>query len=265
MLLAIDAGNTNLTLGVFDHPNKSKDTSLRLRARLATDRSLTPDQLAMQLMDIFRLYHADPAACEDAVIGSVVSEMTGSLSEAAQKLTGKPPLVLAPGVKTQLNIRIDNPAQLGADLIAAAVAAKRLYPLPCLIADLGTATKISAVGADGSFLGCSISAGLGISLEAMAAHTSQLPRIAFRAPPRCIGTNSVDSMQSGTVFGTACMIDGMIARMEQELGQPAASVIATGGLAREIIVHCQREIVHNGDLTLLGLLEIYKKNRGEAV
>ena len=256
MLLAIDAGNTNLTSGVFS------GDALRFRARLATDRSLTPDQLAMQLMDAFRLYHVDPAACEDAIIGSVVSELTGSLAEAAQKLTGKAPLVLAPGVKTHLNIRIDNPAQLGADLIATAVAAKALYPLPCLIADLGTATKISAVGADGSFLGCSISAGVGISLEAMAARTSQLPRIAFRAPSRCIGTNSIDSMQSGTVFGTACMIDGMIDRMEQELGRPA-TLIATGGLAREITAHCRREIVLNEDLALLGLLEIYKKNRGD--
>jgi len=255
MLLAIDAGNTNLTLGVFE------GDTLCLRARLATDRSLTPDQLAMQLMDVFRLYHADPAACGDAVIGSVVSELTASLAEAARKLTGRGPLVLAPGVKTHLNIRIDNPAQLGADLIATAVAAKALYPLPCLVADLGTATKIGAVGADGSFLGCSISAGVGISLEALAAHTSQLPRIAFRAPARCIGTNSVDSMQSGTVFGTACMIDGMIERMEQELGQPAASVIATGGLAREITAHCRREIVLNEDLVLLGLKEIYRKNR----
>ena len=255
MLLAIDAVNTNLTLGVFD------GEALRLRARLATDRSLTPDQLAMQLMDVFQLYHTDPAACGDAIIGSVVSELTASLAEAAQKLTGKPPLVLAPGVKTHLNIRIDNPAQLGADLIATAVAAKALYPLPCLIADLGTATKIGAIGADGSFLGCSISAGVGISLEALAAHTSQLPRIAFRAPARCIGTNSVESMQAGTVFGTACMIDGMIERMERELGQPAASVVATGGLAREITAHCQREVILNEDLVLLGLKEIYRKNR----
>jgi len=258
MLLAIDAGNTNLTLGVFE------GEQLRLRSRLATDRSLTPDQLAIQLRDIFRLYHADPADCEDAVIGSVVSELTGSLAQAAQKLTGRAPLVLAPGVKTHLNIRIDNPAQLGADLIAAAVAAKALYPLPCLIADLGTATKISAVAADGSFLGCSISAGVGISLEALAARTSQLPRIAFRAPGRCIGTNSIESMQSGTVFGTACMIDGMIDRMEQELGQPAATVVAVGGLAREIVVHCKREIIQNEDLCLLGLREIYLMNRGVA-
>lgn len=254
MLLAIDAGNTNLTLGVFDGDSMDH---LRLRARLATDRSQTPDQLAIQLIDILRLYQTDPAKCKDAVIGSVVSELTSVLAEAVQKLTGKAPLVLAPGAKTQLNIRIDNPAQLGSDLIAAAVAAKKLYPLPCLIADLGTATKISALSANGDYLGCSISAGVGISLESMAARTSQLPRIAFKAPPRCIGTNSVESMQSGTVFGTACMIDGMIARMEQEMGQPAASLVATGGLARDIVAHCQRDIQLNENLTLLGLREIF--------
>jgi len=258
MLLAIDAGNTNLTIGVYE------GDTLRLQARLATERRLTPDQLAMQLAEVLRLYHMNPNDCEDAVISSVVAELTGALACAAQKLTGREPLVLAPGVKTGLNIRIDNPAQLGADLIATAVAAKARYPLPCLVVDLGTATKISALGEDGSFLGCSIAAGLAISLEALAAFTSALPRIAFQAPPRSIGTNSVDSMQSGTVFGTAAMIDGMCQRFEQEMGTPAASIIATGGLSRDIIRHCQREIIHSGDLALFGLLEIYRKNRSGA-
>ena len=255
MLLAIDAGNSNLTLGAWE------GETLRFHARLATDRSLTADQYAMQLADIFRLYHADPARCADAVIGSVVSELTGALAQAAGMLTGREPLVLAPGIKTGLNIKIDNPAQLGADLIATAVAAKALYPLPCVVVDLGTATKLSAIGAGGAFLGCAISAGLAISLEALAARTSQLPRIAFQAPPRCIGTNSVDSMQSGTVFGTACMIDGMVERMEGELGG-SATVVATGGLSRDIIRHCQREIIHNEDLALFGLREIWRRNRG---
>ena len=257
MLLAIDAGNTNLTLGVYEGDD------LRLQARLATDRRLTADQLAMQLADVFRLYHMDPDDCTDAVIASVVAELTGALADAAQKLTGKAPLVLAPGVKTGLNIRIDNPAQLGADLIATAVGAKLRHPLPCLVVDLGTATKISALDAAGNFLGCSITAGVAISLEALAAFTSALPRIAFQAPPRSIGTNSVDSMQSGTVFGTAAMIDGMAARFEREMGAPAAAVVATGGLSRDIIRHCQRGIVHDGDLALFGLKEIYRRNRGD--
>jgi type III pantothenate kinase len=177
-------------------------------------------------------------------------------------ITGKSPLVLAPGVKTGLNIKIDNPAQLGADLIATAVAAKALYPLPCLIADLGTATKLSALDASGNFLGCSIAAGIAISLEALSARTSLLPRIAFESPGRAIGANSVESIQSGAVFGTACMIDGMLARMEQELGRPAASVVATGGLSNDIVVHSARKMIHNADLALLGLREIYRRNRG---
>lgn len=257
MLLAIDAGNTNLTLGLYD------GSELRLQARLATDRRLTPDQLAVQLASIFQLYQMESRNCEDAVISSVVAELTATLASAAQKLTGRLPLVLVPGVKTGLNIRIDNPAQLGADLIATAVGAKLRYPLPCLIIDLGTATKISAVGQDGSFLGCSIAAGLAISLEALAAFTSALPRVAFEAPPRCIGTNSIDSMQAGVVFGTAAMIDGMVARMEQEMGMPAQTIVATGGLSREIIRHCNREIIHSKDLALFGLREIYRRNRGD--
>jgi len=256
MLLAIDAGNTNLTLGAYN------GDTLVLQARLATDRRLTSDQLAMQIAQALRLYRVEAGDCKDAVISSVVAELTNALAKAAQTLTGKEPLVLAPGVKTGLNIRIDNPAQLGADLIATAVAAKAHHPLPCLIVDLGTATKISAVGADGSFLGCSIAAGLAISLEAMAVFTSALPRVAFQAPPHAIGTNSVDSMQSGTVFGTAAMIDGMCARFEQEMGASAATVIATGGLSRDIIRHCSREILHSPDLALQGLKEIYRRNRG---
>ncbi len=259
MLLTIDAGNTNLTLAAYrlDTPEGNAPV---FHSRMATDRSLTPDQLAIALLDIFRLHGVERSDCEDAVIGSVVSDMTDSLAEAAALLTGRMPLVLAPGVKTGLNIRIDNPAQLGADLIAAAVAAKTCYPLPCLIVDLGTATKISALDADGAFLGCSIAPGIAVSLEALSARTSQLPRVALRAPARAIGTDTVESMQAGIVFGTACMIDGMLERMERELGA-AASAVATGGLAGAIARHCRRKIALNEELILLGLKEIYKKNR----
>ena len=263
MLLAIDAGNSNLTLGVFGENAEAPHIRRPLfRARLATDRSMTRDQLAMQFSAVFSLYRTDARDCADAVIGSVAAELTGTLAKAAAMLTGKAPLVLAPGVKTGLNIKIDNPAILGADLIATAVAAKTLYPLPCLIVDLGTATKISAVDANGNMLGCSITAGIAISLEALAARTSLLPRIHFASPGKTIGTNSVESIQSGAVFGTACMIDGMLARMEAELGGSAASIIATGGLSKDIIVHSSRDIIHNEDLALLGLREIYARNRG---
>ena len=259
MLLAIDAGNSNLTLGVFD----AEGAHPLFQARLATDRSMTREQLALQLSAVFNLYDMNAKDCTDAVIGSVVAELTGTLAKAAAMLTGRAPLVLSPGIKTGLDIRIENPAILGADLIATAVAAKTLYPLPCLIVDLGTATKISAVDAQGRMLGCSIAAGIAISLEALAARTSLLPRIPFASPGKTIGANSVESIQSGTVFGTACMIDGMLARMERELGGPAASIIATGGLSKDIIVHSARNIIHSEDLALLGLRQIYLGNRNQ--
>ncbi|MCL2106811.1 MAG: type III pantothenate kinase [Oscillospiraceae bacterium] len=261
MLLTIDAGNTNITLGAYTLGETAREDALRFQSRLATNRSLTRDQLAVELMQAFRLHGQDPAACENAVISCVVSEMTGALADAAGMITGRAPLVLAPGVKTGLNICIDNPAQLGADLIAGAVAAKALYPLPCLVVDLGTATKLSAVNERGDFLGVAISAGVAISLEALAAHTSALPRIGLRAPERTIGTNTLDSMQSGMVFGTACMIDGMAGRMAQELDAEYVTIVATGGLSKDIVCHCAHEVIYNGELVLYGLKEIYRKNK----
>ncbi|MDR2524708.1 MAG: type III pantothenate kinase [Oscillospiraceae bacterium] len=254
MLLTIDAGNTNITLGVWEN-----DT-LRFRARLATERRLTADQLAMQLFDAFRLNGVDPAACTDAVIACVVAELSHAITAAARKLTGRDPLVVAPGVKTGLNIKIDDPAQLAADLIATGVGAKSLYPLPCLVIDLGTATKITVLAADGSLVGGIITAGLMMSMEALSAETSLLPRVALHAPPRLIGSNTVDCIQAGLVLGAAAMLDGLLERMEAELGQPAFTV-ATGGFAHAVIPHCKRAMTHSEDLALLGLRRIYAKNR----
>ncbi|MDR0531656.1 MAG: type III pantothenate kinase [Oscillospiraceae bacterium] len=266
MLLTIDAGNSNLSLGAYagdrgQEAGGGAGGRLLFSARLKTDRRATKDELAIQLRQVFALHGLRAEDCGDAAIGSVVAELTSTLAQALQMLTGREPLVLAPGIKTGLNIKINNPAQLGADLIATAVAAKTLYPLPCLIIDLGTATKISAVDAQGNFLGCSIAAGVALSLEALAARTSLLPHVGLELPGRTIGADSVESIQSGAVFGTACMIDGMLARMEAELGAPAASVAATGGLAKDIVRHCAREVIFNGELALTGLREIYRKNR----
>lgn len=179
---------------------------------------------------------------------------------AFQKLCGFAPMILGPGVKTGLNIKIDNPAQLGADLVAGAIGAIEKYPLPCIIIDLGTATTISAINKKGEFLGGAIAAGIHLTLEALTKNTAQLPLVGIEAPKSAIGRNTVDSMKSGLIFGAAAMLDGMIDRMEAELGG-SASVVATGGLSGEVVPHCRRNIAVDENLLLDGLKRIYAKNR----
>lgn len=254
MILAVDIGNTNITLGMYDND------SLTTTARLATNRANTKDQYALELCNIFMLNNIKPESVTGAIISSVVPEITGAVREAVEKVTGTAPLVLGPGIKTGLNIMTDDPGHLGADLVAAAVGAAAKYPLPCFIMDLGTATKIIVLDEQGRFRGCSISAGINISLDALASRTSQLPHICLAPPRSSIGTNTVDSMQSGTVFGTAAMLDGLSQRMEEDLGTPAATLVATGGLSREISRCCRRNVIYDENLLLDGLMVIYKKN-----
>jgi type III pantothenate kinase len=195
-----------------------------------------------------------------AIISSVVPEITDAIKTAVQIVTGQTALVIGPGVKTGLNIRIDNPAQLGADLVAGAVGALNKYPMPCLVLDMGTANKISVLDSKGNYRGCTISAGIGISLRALSSGTSQLPAIPLNAPANAIGTNTVDSMQSGTVLGAAAMIEGLCARLEENLGEKIATVVATGGIAGDIIRYCRMDIIHDPDLILDGLRFIFEKN-----
>ncbi len=255
MLLTIDIGNTNITMGVY---NKDE---LVFVSRLATDRSRTPDQYAVEFKQIFALYNTPCNGFEGAAISSVVPELSASVSDAVEKVTGCKPMILGPGIKTGMNILIDNPAQLGADLLAGAIAAAALYPLPCLVIDLGTASKISVINKDGAFCGCTIAPGIGISLDALSARTSQLPSISLKTPARAIGRNTIDSMQSGTVFGYASMLDGMCEKLEEELGEKVMATVATGGLAKDLVKSCKREIAYNGELILHGLKVLYEKNR----
>ncbi|MGN0545182.1 MAG: type III pantothenate kinase [Acutalibacteraceae bacterium] len=255
MLLTIDIGNTNLSIGAFD------GDELKFVSRLATDRSRTDDQYAIELQNIFVLYGYSFEAFDGCAISSVVPELTGTLESAAVRITGKAPLILGPGVKTGINILADDPSQAGADLVAASVAAANLYELPCFVIDLGTATKINVIDESGSFCGCAIAPGVGISLEALSTRTSQLPAISLSTPKKAIGTNSIDCMQSGVVFGTAAMLDGLCDRMEKELGRKVKSFVATGGLSREIIKSCNHDIIHDAELVLKGLRIIYGKNR----
>ena len=254
MLLAIDVGNTNITIGTY------AQDSLLFATRIATEKAKTADQYAVEFFNIFNLYAVNPTGFRGAVISSVVPELSDAITIAAAKITGCKPLLLGPGVKTGMNILTDNPAQVGADLVAGAVAAAAMYPLPCLVVDLGTATKISIIDANGSFCGCTISPGVNISLEALKHKTSQLPNISLMAPVSVIGKNTIDSMQAGTVFGAAAMLDGLCDRIEQELGEPVKTIVANGGLAQSIIKSCDHTILYNGELILEGLKIIYNKN-----
>ena len=253
MLLTIDVGNTNITFGGF----KSED--LEFLARIKTDKNKTSDQIAVELKNIFSLYEVKDIF-DGAVISSVVPELTKYICEAVNKITGLTPLVLGPGVKTGMNILTDDPAQVGADLVAGGVGAAALYPLPCLIIDLGTATKICLIDKNGAFRGCAISPGIGISLEALSSKASQLPSISFTTPDHSIGTNTIDSMRSGIVFGTAAMLDGLCAKIEEEYGEKAAATVATGGYSKDIVKSCNRDIIYNGELIHYGLKKVFEKN-----
>ncbi len=254
MLLALDMGNTNITIGVF------QGSDLLFESRIATDHSKMEDQYAVELLSIFRLYGVDSGRFEGAVISSVVPPLDTAIRSAVRKVTGVLPMTIGPGTKTGINIRIDNPAQLGADLLVGAVAAVAKYGAPCMIWDLGTATKVSVVDQSGAFRGGAIMPGVGSSLDSLTNKASLLPRIRLDAPPKVIGSNTIDCMQSGVVFGTASMVEGMSARIQEELGYPV-KIIGTGGLGHQVFPQCRIHIIEDGSLLLEGLRLIYEKNR----
>lgn len=243
-----------MNVGLFD------GATLTMSARFSTERRKTDDQFAMDFCNLFSMYHITPTDIAGGIISSVVPEITAPVQRAIEKLICNKVLVLGPGVKTGLNILIDNPAQLGADLAAGAVGAAAQYPLPAFVVDLGTATKIYAVDKTKSFRGCMIAPGIAISLEALTDRSSLLPTINLEPPKKACGTNSVESMQSGIILGTAAMIDGLLDRFTDELGTPA-SVIATGGLSSFIAPVCKHQLQLDPNLILTGLRTIYNKNQ----
>lgn len=253
MILTIDIGNTNMNLGLFD------GAMLSMSARLVTERQKTDDQFAVEFTQLFSMHQIALQKIDGCIISSVVPEITVAVSTAIQRLTKKKPMVLQPGLKTGLNILIDNPAQLGADLAAGAVGAAANYSLPAFVIDLGTATKIYAVDKNKGFRGCMIAPGIAISLKALTDTSSLLPTISLEPPKKACGTNSVESMQSGIILGTAAMIDGLLDRFTEELGAPQ-SILATGGLSSFIVPVCRHEIQYDSDLILKGLKAIYEKN-----
>lgn len=253
MILAIDVGNTNVTLGGY------ADDEIKFISRLATDSRRTADQYAVELYDLVRLAGFSATDTEGSVIASVVPAVGSAIAEAVKKLTGTTPIVLGPGVKTGVNIKIDNPAQLGADLAAGAAGAIDKYPMPAIIIDMGTATTLSVMDKTGALIGGVIAAGIGLTLNALTQNTALLSAIPIEAPKNTIGKNTVECMQSGLVLGTAAMIDGMVSRIESELGS-RCTVVATGGRAGQIIPHCKTEMQLDDNLLLDGLIKIYYKN-----
>ena len=193
------------------------------------------------------------------VMSSVVPSITNTFRRAVEKLTDAKTIIVGPGVKTGLKILIDDPGQLGSDLVVDAVAGIEEYPVPQIIIDMGTATTFSVIGKDKSYLGGVITTGMAVSADALFSRTSQLPRISFDKPKRVIGKNTVDCMKSGIMYSTASGIDGMIERLEEELGEKC-TVIATGGLASIVMPLCKRKIILDEDLMLKGLAIIYKRN-----
>lgn len=256
MILALDAGNSNLVMGGLE------DGRILFTARIATDRAKTEDEYAVLMQSILEMHHQDPAEIQGSILSSVVPPLNQVLLRAAELVTGRRPLLVGPGMETGLTFQVDNPSGLGSDRIVDAVAASTLYPLPVIIIDMGTATTVSVVDEDRTFRGGIICAGIRISQEALASRTSQLPAISLDPPCKAIGRNTIDCMKSGAIFGNAAMVDGLAARIEAELGRPA-TVVATGGMGKRIIPSCRRRIQYDPDLLLKGLWLLYQKNCGE--
>ena len=240
MILAIDIGNSNIVIGGFE------DDRIEFTARVATDVRRTEEQYAVEIHQILHLYGYSAREMEGSIISSVVPQLTTVMKTALRTIIGKKPLVVGPGLKTGFNIKLDNPTTLGADRVADTVAAIAEYPLPLMVVDMGTATTMSVTNEKLEFLGGAIMPGLRLSLEAL-------------SPKTIVARNTTDAMSSGMIFGTASMIDGMIDRIQDEMGREL-TVIATGGLSKYVIPQCRHRIVHDPNLLLKGLRVLYYKN-----
>lgn len=254
MVLLVDIGNTNIVLGGL------VDDEVLFVTRLSTNKSETEDEYAAKIKSIVSLNKESSEQIEGAIISSVVPPLTTIVKKAIHMVYGIDALVVGPGIKTGIKINIDNPGQVGADLICACVAANSLYSGNCLIVDMGTATKLIVVDENAEFLGVTIAPGMEIAMNALASGTALLPQIGLEAPKSVLGRNTVECMQSGIVYGNACMIDGMIERIRDEL-KCDLTLIATGGLSSVVIPHCKNEIIEDSLLLLKGLGVLYRKNK----
>jgi type III pantothenate kinase len=254
MLLTIDIGNTNLTLGLFD------GETLGARWRLATDHERMPDEYGLQLVGLLEHAGRRPGELTGICLASVVPPLTGKVVQACKQYLDLDPLVVDAGVKTGVRIRYEDPRAVGADRIADAAAVRHLYSTPACVVDFGTATTFDAITREGDYLGGAIAPGIGIAAEALFLRTAKLPRVDLQRPPAAIGRNTIHSMQSGLLFGYFGLVEGMVIRFRQELGQDTR-VIATGGLAEIVAAETDSIQVIAPWLTLEGLRLIWGMNR----
>lgn len=254
MLLAIDIGNTNITVGMF------KDDELRATWRIATGVHRMPDEYAVILLNLLRHRGVDVADVTKGALSCVVPPLLTTFNELFEKYFNIQPLVVGPGIKTGIRIRFDNPRELGGDRISNAAGALSLYKRPIIVVAMGTATAFDTVSKEGDYLGGAVAPGLAIAAEALFTRTAALPRVELVSPQRAIGASTVTAMQSGIIFGYAGLIEGIVTRIQEELGEKA-TVVATGGYA-SIIARETRIINHvNPDLTLIGIKVIHAMNQ----
>ena len=254
MILTVDVGNSNIVLGAVE------GDQIHFEARLRTDATKTSDEYCIDLKMILDVYGVQPADIEGSIIASVVPQVLNSMQTAIKKLTGKAALVVGPGLKTGLNIQIENPAQTGADLVVGCVAALREHKAPMIIVDMGTATTMIVLDKNSAMIGGCIMPGVKISMDALTDRTALLPGLQLDQPKKAIGRNTIDCMRSGIMMGAACTIDGMIERMEAELGYET-TVIATGGIAKFVLPMCKKKIIYDKDLLVKGLATLYRENK----
>ncbi len=254
MLLAVDAGNTNIVLGVFDGKR------LVCSGRLSTNVHETEIEFAMKLKSFTELHNADNI--DGAIISSVVPAFVGTIKKAIMLVCGVDALVVGPGIKTGLNIKLDNPAETGADIVVCDVGVINKYLLPAVIFDFGTATTASVIDKNGAHLGGAIMCGVKTGINALTNSAAQLSQIDISAPSKIIGRNTAEAMKCGSVVGTAAMLEGMVSRFEEELGEKA-TVVITGGLGRAVAKAARIDVIVDDDLPIEGLRIIYDKNRGE--
>lgn len=254
MILAIDIGNSNIVIGGVE------GNEIVFEARLRTEATKTSDQYCVDLKILMDVNNVRQEAIEGVIVASVVPQVLNSMQTAVKKLTGKTCLVVGPGLKTGLNILIENPSQTGADLVVGSVAALREHKPPMIVVDMGTATTMVALDKNGALIGGCICPGVKISMDALTERTALLPGLQLDQPKKAIGRNTIDCMRSGIMMGAACMLDGMVQRMEEELGAKA-TVVVTGGIGKFIVPMCRTPMIYDKDLLIKGLAALYRDNK----